>query len=499
MRDPHWLWGGSAAAEPAPPRSGSDPDPAAARRALLGVLLAVFVVRFGLGLISPNIHHADEIYQVSEQANRAVHGYGIQSWEFLAAARSALYPAFVVAIFWLDATAATRQALMAALFTLISLIPVAVAFHWAAHAYGLRGGLIAAFMMGTWFELVYFAPKPTGDAVSSYFFLAAIFFARPSARAISVALAGFCLCLTLALRMQIAPAIGVALLLALLVDWRTRVLPLAGGIAVAALLVGTIEWAWWGVPFLGHYNYLRLEFAQDVSSQFGRQPLTFYAKNYVLFYGAALPIVALLAWRGAVKAPVLLIAAIALALPFHFIPHKEYRFLVVAVPVLVLLMGIGAADLASRTPTLMKTGALSIGAAAWLVAMVAISLGDSYRPYWVLDRNHIWAFREVGSRPDACGVALVGIRWFHTPGYAGLGRDIPIYEIGRDPLPPNIAAAANYVLVGHKAPPPAAPYVRLLTYKRPEEHLYSRPGSCVPDPDAKITAPDKVPGAGEGE
>ena len=133
------------------------------------------------------------------------------------------------------------------------------------------------------------------------------------------------------------------------------------------------------------------------------------------------------------------------------------------------------------------------------MAMTAISLGDSYRPYWVLDRNHIRAFREVGSRPDACGVALVGIRWFHTPGYAGLGREIPIYEIGRDPLPANISAAANYVLVGHKAPQPDPPYVRLHTYQRPEEHLYYRPGPCVRDSAAQITAPDPVPGAWKGE
>ena len=42
--------------------------------------------------------------------------------------------------------------------------------------------------------------------------------------------------------------------------------------------------------------------------------MTFFAKNYVLIYGAALPIVALLAWIGAKRAPILLIAAVALAM-----------------------------------------------------------------------------------------------------------------------------------------------------------------------------------------
>ena len=461
------------------------------------MLLGAFVLRFGLALASPTIHQADEIYQVAEQANRAVHGYGIQSWEFLAQARSALYPSLVVPMFWLDAGPATRQALIAALFTLFSLIPVAVAFLWVVRPYGVRGATVAAFMMATWFELVYFAPKPTGDIVSSYVFLAALFLARPSAGSASVGLAGFCLFLTLALRMQIAPAVAVAGLLALLVNWRQRFGPLFAGVVAAVMLTGFIEWLWWGVPFLGQYNYLRLEFARDVSSQFGRQPLTFYAKNYVLFYGAALPLVALLAWSGAKKAPVLLVAAVALALPFHFIAHKEYRFLVVAVPVLVMMMGVAAADLVARIPSLGTRRALLTGAAAWVVAMTAISLGDSYRPYWVLDRNHIRAFRAIGARPDACGVALVGIRWFHTPGYSGLGRNLPIYEIGRESLPTNIATAANYVLVGHKAPPPDAPYVRVQTYQRPEEHIYMRPGACVPDPEAQIVAPDKVPGGNQ--
>ena len=473
---------------------GDDRVSAEARRALYAVLLGAFVLRFALALASPTIHQADEIYQVAEQANRAVRGYGIQSWEFLAQARSALYPSLVVPIVWLDAGPATTQALIAALFTLCSLIPVAVAFLWALRPYGVRGAVVAAFMMATWFELVYFAPKPTGDAVSSYFFLAALFLARPAAGRASLALAGFCLFLTLALRMQIAPAIGVAGLLALVVNWRQRLGPLVAGVVAAVLITGFVEWLWWGVPFLGQYNYLRLEFARDVSAQFGRQPLTFYAKNYVLFYGAALPVVALLAWSGAKKAPVLLMAAVALALPFHFIAHKEYRFLVVAVPVLVMMMGVAAADLVSRLPLLGTRRALLTGAAAWLVAMVAISLGDSYRPFWVLDRNHIRAFREIGARPEACGLALVGIRWFHTPGYSGLGRNMPIYEIGRDALPVNIAAAANYVLVGHKAPQPEAPYVRIHTYQRPEEHIYTRPGVCVPDPSARITAPDGVPG-----
>lgn len=464
------------------------------RRALYAVLVFAFVLRFALALFSPSIHQADEVYQVAEQANLAVYGYGIESWEFRAAARSALYPALVIPVFWLDAGAAVRQTLIAALFTLLSLIPVAVAFRWAVGLYGVLGGIVAAVMMGTWFELVYFAPKPTADAVSSYFFLAALYLARPAASARGVFAAAFFLVVTLALRMQLAPAVGLVFLLAMLIEWRTRLMILMAGAIAAIVLAGLIEWAWWGVPFLGHYNYLKLEFMRDVSSHFGRAPLTFFAKNSVLIYGAMLPIMVVLAWHGAKQAPVLLVAAIALALPFHLIPHKEYRFLVVAVPPVVLLMGLAAADLVTRSPTLASARGMTVAAVTWIATMTAISLGDAYRPNWVRDRNHIRAFREIGARPDACGVALVGIRWFHTPGYSGLGRDVPIYETGREPLTPRLAEAANYVLVGHKMPLPDAPYARLLTYSRPEEHLYWRRGSCTPDLASRIKSPDPIPG-----
>lgn len=483
------LWG--------PLQPSRDTLPPGHRPLLLAVLLASFVLRFGLAWLSPNIHQADEVYQAAEQANRAVHGFGIVSWEFRAAARPALLPSLVEPIFLLNVSAATRQALVAALFTALSLIPVWVAFHWAGRLYGARGGALAAVMMGTWFELVYFAPKPTADAVCAYFLLAAVFLARPAAGARAVLLAGFSLMLALGIRMQIAPAIGVVLLLTAAVDWRSRVLPLLAGVISGLALVGAVEWLWWGIPFRGHWGYLTMEFVHGASTYFGREPVTFFAKNYVLIYGAALPAIALLAYWGARTAPVLPVTALALVIPFHLVGHKEYRFLVPAIPVLVMLMGLATADLVARFDRAATVRRLSIGIAAWLVAMTSVTLGDAYRPFWIRDRNHIWAFREIGKQPDACGVALVAIRWFHTPGYSGLGRDIPIYETGRDPLSPHLAAAANYVLVAHKAPVPPEPYVEWLGYSRPEEHVYRRPGGCVPDDPAKIVRPPGIPGIPE--
>lgn len=258
--------------------------------------------------------------------------------------------------------------------------------------------------------------------------------------------------------------------------------------AVAGLAVaGAIEGFWWGVPFRGHWNYLVMEFVHGASSFFRREPLIFYVKNYVLMYGGLIPVIAFLVVAGARRAPILLLTAVAVVVPFHFIGHKEYRFVVPAVPLLVLLMGLGAADLLMRTTGVIRTRTAALVIAGGLVAGIAISCGDYYRPYWFQDRNHILAFRAIGSQPDACGVALVGIRWWHTPGLSGIMRDLPLYEAGRDERAmARLAPAANYVLTGPKAPVPPAPYVQWQEYSRPVEFLYRRPGACVPDESARV-------------
>src|SRR5688572_25516010 len=211
-------------------------------------------------------------------------------------------------------------------------------------------------------------------------------------------------------------------------------------------------------------------------------------------YGAALPIVVFLILYGTRKAPVLLVIAAAVLLPFHFVGHKEYRFVIAALPMLVLLMGIAASDLLTRLemPPARSTLLLVIG--GWLLAMIAVSFGDTYRPRWTRHGNHVLAFEEVGREPEACGIALVGIRWWQTPGYSGLGRDVPIYEIGRAGEAGRILRAANYVLQATKAEPPPAPYEQWREFTRPVQYLYRRPGGCDPDPTAQVREPPGIPG-----
>jgi hypothetical protein len=458
------------------------------------VLVTCFVLRFGVASRLPSIHHADEVYQVAEQAYRSIHGYGIVPWEFRTASRTALLPTLVEPIFHLDVTATSRRLLQAAFFCGLSLIPVWVAFHWGGRLYGMTGAVLSAAIMAMWFELVYFAPKATADAVSSYFLLAGLFLARPTASQKAAFAAGASLAFALTLRVQIAPAVALSVLVALMGGGRARVPMLVAGLGAGLVTAGAVEWRWWGVPFQGQIGYLLMEFTHHSSRFFGRQPLTFYVKQYILMYGAALPIVAFLIYHGARKAPVLLIAALAVIVPFHFVGHKEYRFVIAGLPILVLLMGLAASDLTGRIAPASGRGIVSVVIGGWLVAMLAVCFGDTYRPLWTRHGNHVLAFEEVGRQENACGVALVGIRWWQTPGYSGLGRDIPIYEITGENDAARMLTAANYVLQATKASAPPAPYERWREYTRPLQYLYRRAGGCVPDSSSQVRTPPGIPG-----
>lgn len=464
---------------------------------LVAILTAALALRLVVAWWLPSIHQADEVYQVAEQAYRSVNGYGIVSWEFQTASRPALLATAVKPIFLLPATPRAHGLLVAALFAVLSLLPVWIAFRWTTRLAGARAGLLAAALTATWFELVYFAPKPTADAVGGYLLLTGVFFGRPDAGTRGRFAGGFCLALAALVRLQILPAVLVVALVAGIAAGRRRSPALAAGALTGAVLVGIEEWIAWGAPFRGHWRYLTMELVHHASQAFGSASLLFYLKQAVLIYGGALPVMAGLALVAARRVPLLLIALVALVAPFHFVGHKEYRFMLAAVPVLAVMVSMGVVDVLARLrPGMWRPAGTTFALVVlgWLTAMLAMSLGDTFRPNWTKDRNQIRAFADVGAAPEACGVALVNLRWWHTPGYSGLGRNVPIYEI-RDPAEaPRLQAAANFVLAGTKADPPPAPYVVWRGYTRPLQYLYRRPGGCVPSPGDVIMLAPLIPG-----
>ena len=55
------------------------------------VIAVALVLRIAAIFVFPGIHHADENFQVLEQAHRLAFGYGIVPWEFRLGVRSPVW------------------------------------------------------------------------------------------------------------------------------------------------------------------------------------------------------------------------------------------------------------------------------------------------------------------------------------------------------------------------------------------------------------------------
>ena len=193
--------------------------------------------------------------------------------------------------------------------------------------------------------------------------------------------------------------------------------------------------------------------------------------------------------RRAARAPILLLTAVAVILPFHFIGHKEYRFLVPSVPLLVLLMGLGAADLLDACRRRRSTSRTA--------ALVVCRLAGG---------RHCDQLRRLLPRRTGSRIAITSSRFARSarsrtraasrswasaggtrPATRGCGATSRCTRPARDERRwPGSRPAANYVLTGPKSPAPPAPYVHWQEYSRPVEFLYRRPGGCVLDEPARV-------------
>ena len=129
-------------------------------------------------LLWPGIHYPDEVMQSLEQAHRLVFGNGLVPWEFRDGVRSWLLPVLLAGPMWLgDALAPATGAyrlLAQALIAALSASTVVIGYVWARQ-HGVRHAVLAAVVLSTWFELVYFGARAMGEVVATAFLFAGVF------------------------------------------------------------------------------------------------------------------------------------------------------------------------------------------------------------------------------------------------------------------------------------------------------------------------------------
>jgi GPI mannosyltransferase 3 len=293
---------------------------------------------------------------------------------------------------------------------------------------------------------------------------------RPNAR--DFLLSGLFLGLAIAFRVQLVPAVLVAVIWICGWSWR-KWAAMSAGIAISLLCFGMVDAFTWGYPFASYWNSITVNVFHHKSNIYGKEALGWYFEQIGTRMGAAALLLAVL---GARRSWFLTSIASAILLTHMAFPHKEYRFIFPMIPILCILIGLGLSSSPSWKPSLGFSRGRALAAVAVIVLVSAAWAARN--DVWHRNAGGILAFREMSTRNDVCGVGIA--QWiFVSGGYFYLHHQAPIYLIGREF--PHDYDNFNYLVspAGYEPSYPASYRVQACWSGY---CLYERPGSCAAPP-----------------
>ncbi len=472
------------------------------RRTLWPLLGLAFALRLATAVLLPNIHQADEIFQVLEPAHRLAFGYGVVSWEWRLGIRSWLTPGLLAPVIGLAAPLGPRfyGGVAAALLSLGSLTVPAVGYGIGSRQYGKAGGLVLGVLCVVWFESVYFAPKTLTEVMAAHVLIVAVWFIRTAPA--RLALIGALLGATFVLRFHTAPMLLVAAI------WLCRADPrawgrLAAGGAIPLAAQAVLDWVTLGTPLQSLWLNFWVNVVASRSDIYGVAPFYWYPGRLLISWGGAFPLVIAAALLGARRAPPLGWMVLAHLAAHSLIGHKELRFLYPAEPLLLILAGLGLCRVLSRLRGFAGAAPrVLVPACAGIVLVSLIGAGNpGYVGNWRSQRGGLAATDWLRARDDLCGIGLVNSEtwkgyWTPTGGYFRLHRDVPMYP-GKDAADLTLLATRfNYASLPRPVGDGLAGFTREACWDfniggeilpdDPQWCVYRRPGNCAPDPEAAI-------------
>ena len=416
------------------------------RRATVGlaaVLLLALTVRVVAFWTQTYVLFLDETFQYLEQGHRLAFGTGVVPWEFDDGIRSWLLPGMIGGLMrlagMLSGDPLVYVRLVRSLCAILSLVVVMVGFRLGQRRFGLAGAAVAGGFCAIWFDLVYFAPAVLTEVLAAHVAVLAIYLgdAAPDRRVgrRALLLIGALFGLAACLRFQYAPALFAAMLWRYRLDWSRWRWLILGGLAVVLPVGGLLDAVTLGTPFQSIWlNFERNSF-DHVSSGMGMQP-----PDYFLQYFAEtlhpLPVLGLLLVLGAFRMPALAIAMAATLLVHSLVPHKEVRFIYLAIAVAPVLIGLGAASILHRLRSVLGRRAAVAGAMLFLSLgmMISWQTGTSaLGARWQLSRANVEVTLAAHAEPGICGLAIRDVWFWRSGGYTYLNRDVPIYFAFYDP------------------------------------------------------------------
>lgn len=431
-------------------------------RVLALILLVAVALRTASAIWLPNIVHPDENQQYLEQAGRLLTGRGMIPWEYAVGVRSWLTPAALAAVMapavWASDSADLALGSATAAMILLAAIGVWASFRLGGRIAGPSGAVAAGIAAAVWCELVHFSTHVLADTLSAVFLIwgLAIAYRRPpdeGRRAFLIA--GILFGLAFITRLQLAPALAVAMIGLCGLQPRRYLPMMAGGLA-PFILQGAVDWATWGVAFHSLAMYVVVN-AGGVADQFGRMPMEWYLRVEASVWRFAAPLILITALFGARRAPLLALVGVAILATFSAVGHKEARFVYPALPLLFTLCGVGMAELARLATSAGVRPRVALGGllALFLTASAATAAGPKMTVNWLQYRQHLLTLQEINRDPAACGVGWDRQGQWDDAGFIYLRRDLSFYisDLGA----PDRARAFNYLITHEEGQPAKAP------------------------------------------
>lgn len=508
---------------PRPVHAQGDAGPALDWRLVAAILVAAAIPRIALAVEDQGIFWPDEIFQSLEQAHRVVFGYGFIPWEFQDGARSWLFPGTFVLLWKVAAvvgvqSAVTLVVLAKLLMVALALVGVYATIRIAERLGGAIAGALAGLLAATFPASLILGHRCMAEMASGPVLALAVLLWLDGDRR-RMFLAGLLASLAIFLRYQNG-LVTIGLLVALLVSARRReaIAFVAGG--TAGLFGGEIlDWITWGAPFHSLLAYLRYNLGR--SAGYGVSSWSYYLQTAWSSTGvSSLAIAAglIAAWY---RARALVVVAVTFVVVHSCVPHKEYRFLMPVVPLVLALSAVGLQTLFARFRRTADSNAEGpdagtspgrskraggtaprgndrrrrhLPAAVVGIAMCTLmggkavdatfaSMGqwsdqaEGAKPVW-----HHWeganlGLADAGTRSDLCAVLLAGLGAVWSGGFTYLHRDVPFLDFQNMPNPGDLLPFANYIVL--------APDVELPPDYLPVQHFRDwsvrrRDGGCVP-------------------
>jgi len=453
--------------------------------AIAALLLVALALRIGLALAYPTLDWPDEVFQTTEPAHRLAFGNGVVTWEWREGTRNWMLPGFLAGVMrltsWAGAGSSGYTRGIVSILSGLSLVFVWFGYKWGSREFGASAGMLVAILCAAWYDMVYYGPKPLNEVIAAHLLLAGLYlgcWADARSQSSRLAAAGVLLGTVVGLRMQLAPAILVALVFICYRLPRARWAPILAAAALAFAAFGVLDAFTWGSPFASYLRGLNVNLVQNKSAQYGTVPWNYYWGQLIFRVGWLLPFSI---W-GMRRSPVLAAVAAAVLVTHSAVGHKEYRFIYPAVVLLVMLAGFGIADLLVRLQKAPQPSRRMIAISGLVLVLLSAWNWHTAQLSSKYD-GALPAFTELSRDSTVCGVGLRG-PWFWSGGYTYLHRDVPILP-GKDSS--TMPADAFNVLVTVDG---VAAHPNAYTLERCWRHacIYRRPGGCTLDPANEFNA-----------